>query len=187
MKQGSNTGNWSDRKTAHVHADSSYGKTKRKYFNMNISLPCHTLQTISIPHELSPWLCTPIFSTLLMTPRGTSTTKGGSWNLYVKQMNFVTRGGTQTSIIHVCFMRVNYNSCLIHCCGTSYFTYTEFVTFWNHLQQHSYLKQHADRSRSLTLSTLLIYILKSVTVSVPLTAPINGQIYITSLAGKQTN
>lgn len=40
---------------------------------------------------------------------------------------------------------------------------------------------------SLTLSTLLIYILKSVTVSVPLTAPINGQIYITSLAGKQTN
>lgn len=146
MKQGSNTGNWWERKTAHLqHADSSYRKMKWKYFNMNKSLPCHTLQTISIPHELSPWLCTPIFSTLLMTPRGTSTTKGGSWNLYIKQMYFVTLGGTQTNIIHVCFTRVSCNSCLIDCCGTWHFTYAEFVTFWNLLQQHSYLKQYADR------------------------------------------
>lgn len=41
--------------------------------------PHRTLHTISIPHELSPWLCAPIFSTLLITPRGTSRMKFGSW------------------------------------------------------------------------------------------------------------
>lgn len=38
--------------------------------------------------------------------------------------------------------------------------------------------------KGLTLSTFLKYILKSVTVNVPLMAPINGQIYMTFLAGK---
>lgn len=40
------------------------------------------------------------------------------------------------------------------------------------------------KEKGLTLSTFLKYILKSVTVNVPLIAPINGQIYMTSLAGK---
>lgn len=112
MKHDSNTGNWSDRKTAHGLEDSSYRKTKWKYFNIKKSLPCLTLQTISIPHELSPWLCTPIFSTLLITPRGTSTTKGGSWNLYIKEMNFITLEEIQINIIHTCSVRANNNYCL---------------------------------------------------------------------------
>lgn len=120
-------------------------KSEMKILNMNKSVPCHTLQTISIPHELSPWLCTPIFSTLLITPRGTSTTKGGSWNLWIKQKNLVTSRGTHPLIIHVCFIRVNDNFCLIDCCGTSCFTYNKPVTFWNLLQQYFYPKGNADR------------------------------------------
>lgn len=140
MKQGSNTGKWADRNST-CACRLLLQKSEMKILNMNKSVPCHTLQTISIPQELSPWLCTPIFSTLLITPRGTSTTKGGSWNLWIKQMNFVTFRGTQSLIIHVCFIRINYNSCLIDCCGTSCFTYSKFVTFWNLLQQYFYPKK----------------------------------------------
>lgn len=40
-------------------------------------------------------------------------------------------------------------------------------------------------TKKLTRSTFLKYILKSVTVRVPLTAPINGQIYMTSFTERK--
>lgn len=144
MKQCSNTRNWADRKSTRMLIRLT--RKRNEYtFKMNVSVPCHTLQTISIPHELSPWLCTPIFSTLLITPRGTSTTKGGSWNSHTEQMNFVTSGLEHSLVSFTCFIRINYNSHSIDHCGASPFTYNKFVTFWNLLQKHLYLKENADR------------------------------------------